>query len=153
MEKAAVSAPQLLGFAAPLDMEKSAGTAPQLLGFAAPLDLEKAAVSAPQLLGLAAPLEPPEIDEIEQPRGREVRFYAETEKSPDVLVKSPEFLETDERSTGFAKVGDEGLLRKESILIDSDGDLERGPPLGFSGANPSASCGVCGFHRLIYKNR
>ncbi|KAL2237298.1 UNVERIFIED_CONTAM: hypothetical protein Sindi_0921500 [Sesamum indicum] len=141
MEKAVVSTPQLLGFATPLDMEKSAGTAPQLLGFAAPLDMEKAAVLAPQLLGLAAPLEPPEIDETEQPRGREVRNYAETEKSPDEDVTSLESLETDERSTGFAEVGDEGLLRKESILIDSDGDLERGPPLGFSGTNPSTGCG------------
>ncbi|KAL2226582.1 UNVERIFIED_CONTAM: hypothetical protein Sindi_2016900 [Sesamum indicum] len=123
-----------------LDMEKAAVSAPQLLGFAAPLDMEKSAGTAPQLLGLAAPLEPPEIDGTEQPRGREVLFYAEIEKSPEEVVKSPESMETDERSTSFAEVGVEGLLRKESTLIATDGDLERGP-LGFSGANPNAGCG------------
>ncbi|KAL2237300.1 UNVERIFIED_CONTAM: hypothetical protein Sindi_0921700 [Sesamum indicum] len=108
--------------------------------FAAPLDMEKAAVSAPQLLGFAAPLEPPAIDETEQPRGRE-EFYAETEKSPEEDVTSPVSLATDARTTGFAEVGVEGLLRKESTLIATDGDLERGPPLGFSSANPNTGCG------------
>ncbi|KAL2237538.1 UNVERIFIED_CONTAM: hypothetical protein Sindi_0945500 [Sesamum indicum] len=89
MEKAVVSAPQLLGFAAPLDMEKAAGSAPQLLGFAAPLDMEKAVF----------------------------------------------------RRRNCLEVGVEGLLGKESTLIATDGDLERDPPLGFSGANPNAGCG------------
>ncbi|KAL2251909.1 UNVERIFIED_CONTAM: hypothetical protein Sindi_2313200 [Sesamum indicum] len=83
---------------------------------------------------------PKPIDKTEQPRGRE-EFYAETEKSPEEDVTSPVSLATDARTTGFAEVEVEGLLRKDSTLIATDGDLERGPPLGFSGANPNAGCG------------
>ncbi|KAL2224156.1 UNVERIFIED_CONTAM: hypothetical protein Sindi_2948400 [Sesamum indicum] len=115
MAKAAVSAPQLLGFAATSDVEKVAVSAPQLLGFDAPLNMEKEAASAPNLLGFDAPLEPQTIDETEQPRGREM-IYAENEKAPDEYVTSPVSLTTDASTTGFAEVGDEGLLRKEAII-------------------------------------
>ncbi|KAL2246940.1 UNVERIFIED_CONTAM: hypothetical protein Sindi_2546300 [Sesamum indicum] len=132
MEKAAVSAPHLLGFSAPSDMEKAAVSAPQLLGFDAPLDMEKEAASTPNLLGFAAPLEPQAIDETEQPRGREM-FYAENEKSPDEYVTSPVSLATDARTTGFAEVGEEGLLRKEAII--------RASSLGFGEAPSSINGG------------
>ncbi|KAL2237583.1 UNVERIFIED_CONTAM: hypothetical protein Sindi_0950000 [Sesamum indicum] len=132
MEKAAISAPQLLGFAAPSDVEKAAVSAPQLLGFDAPCDMEKEAASAPNFLGFAAPLEPQAIDETEQPRGR-VMFYAENEKSSDEYVTSPVSLATDASTTGFAEVGDEGLLRKEAIIQASS--------LGFGEAPSSINGG------------
>ncbi|KAL2247960.1 UNVERIFIED_CONTAM: hypothetical protein Sindi_2648300 [Sesamum indicum] len=102
MEKAAVSAPQLLGFAASSNMEKAAVSAPQLLGIDAPLDTEKEATSAPNLLGYAAI--------------GTTSVYAENEKSPDEYVTSPISLTTDANTTGFAEVGDEGLLRKEATI-------------------------------------
>ncbi|KAL2253024.1 UNVERIFIED_CONTAM: hypothetical protein Sindi_0097100 [Sesamum indicum] len=54
-----------IGFAAPSDLEKAAVSAPQLLGIDAPLNMEKEAASAPNLLGFAAPLEQQAIDETE----------------------------------------------------------------------------------------
>ncbi|KAL2253046.1 UNVERIFIED_CONTAM: hypothetical protein Sindi_0099300, partial [Sesamum indicum] len=54
-----------IGFAAPSDVEKAAVSAPQLLGIDAPLNMEKEAASAPNLLGFAAPLEQQAIDETE----------------------------------------------------------------------------------------
>ncbi|KAL2251984.1 UNVERIFIED_CONTAM: hypothetical protein Sindi_2320700 [Sesamum indicum] len=130
MEKAAVSAPQLLGFAESSNVEKAAVLAPQLLGIDAPLDTEKEAASAPNLLGFDAPLEPQAVDETEQPRAR---VYAENEQSPDEYVTSPVSLATDANTTGFAEVGDEGLLRKEATIQASS--------LGFGEAPSSINGG------------
>ncbi|KAL2230726.1 UNVERIFIED_CONTAM: hypothetical protein Sindi_1667000 [Sesamum indicum] len=130
MEKAAVSAPQLLGFAASSNVEKAAVSVPQLLGIDAPLDTGKEAASASNLLGFDAPLEPQAVDETEQPRAR---VYAENEQSPDEYVTSPVSLATDANTTGFAEVGDEGLLRKEATIQASS--------LGFGEAPSSINGG------------
>ncbi|KAL2237643.1 UNVERIFIED_CONTAM: hypothetical protein Sindi_0956000 [Sesamum indicum] len=95
------------------------------------LEMEKAAVSAPQLLGLPRPrtrkkrpFRRRNCSELMRHWTRKRRLlrrriclvYAENEKLPDEYVTSPVSLATDANTTGFAEVGDEGLLRKEATI-------------------------------------
>ncbi|KAL2248020.1 UNVERIFIED_CONTAM: hypothetical protein Sindi_2654300 [Sesamum indicum] len=62
-----------------------------------------------------------------KPNSRGDEVYAENEKSPDEYVTSPVSLATDAKTTGFAEVGDEGLLRKEATIQASSLGLGEAP--------------------------